>query len=510
MATGTPPPILQVHGLTKTFNGTRALDDVDVSIAPAEVHALVGQNGSGKSTFIKILAGFHMPDAGATAEVAGQRFVLGDASAAYDAGLRFVHQDLGVVGALNTVENLALGMGYRTRGRVIVNWHHHREQACRAIQEFGHDFDIAVPLNQLSIVQRTVVALARALQGEAAQLLVLDEPTSAMPAPDVQHLLELVRTVRDRGTSVLYVSHRLGEIFEVADRLTVLRDGHGSPAFSVADLTRSQVVELMTGSVVDEAPQKPERPLEDPALTLVDLSGGVVRSADLKVSRGEIVGVAGISGSGRDELCDLIFGGLARRGEVSVGGFAVPERRPDQSMRRGMALVPADRLRFGVIKSLSVRENLTLPDLRRFASRVLISRRTERAAARSWIERFGVKTRGLEAPIETLSGGNQQKVVLAKCLMVKPTVLLLDEPTQGVDVAAKADIHRQIDAFAQDGGAVLVCSSDNEELERLCDRVVVFQNGRLATELSGADVNLRRLTQETLGVEIAGGAGVRR
>jgi ribose transport system ATP-binding protein len=493
-------PGLYVSGLTKTFGGTRALSHVSIEVRPGEVHALVGQNGSGKSTLIKILAGYHQPDPGAAATLAGRSFALGDSSAAYQAGLRFVHQDLGVVGALSTVENLALGHGYRTAG-LRIDWPHHIREARRAISALGHDFEVLTPLDELSVVQRTVVAIARALQtddGIEPSVLVLDEPTSAMPAPEVERLLDLVAAVRHRGTSVLYVSHRLGEIFRVADRVTVLRDGVASEPREVSGLDRSEVIELMTGTIAAKRDPSPARGLGETVLLLNSVSGGTVVSMSLAVRRQEIVGVAGIAGSGREDLCDLLFGGRHRTGSVEVDGRLVPADRPDQAMRLGMALVPADRLRFGLVRSLSVRENLTLPSISRFVSVIVIRRASERRDATTWFERLGIKAAGLEAGVDTLSGGNQQKVVLAKCLMVAPAVLLLDEPTQGVDVAAKAEIHEQIGSFARNGGAVLVCSSDAEELERLCDRVVILRKGRVAMELTGPDLTVRRLTHEVL------------
>jgi len=509
------PDALAIQQLSKTFGGTRALRQVDLDIRPGEVHALVGQNGSGKSTLIKVLAGFHTPDPGCAATVSGEPLRLGDAADSHRAGLRFVHQDLGLVGQLGAVENLSLGFGYSRTPLGLIDWREHETLAKEAIRSFGHDFDVREPVANLSVVEQTVVAIARALQGAetAVSVLVLDEPTSAMPAPDVEHLLDLVTKVRARGTAVLYVSHRLGEIFRIADRVTVLRDGAALGPWPVADLTRRDIVEKMTNiAQVDDVLNATNTDTDtdtnaesaaEVVLDLIGVGGHTVSGLDLQVRKGELLGVAGIAGSGREELCDLVFGGKARTGQITVGSRWLPPGRPDQSVRQGLALVPADRLRRGVIRDLSVRENLTLPSLRTLLRFLLVRRNAERRTAQAWIERLGVKTPGLEAGVETLSGGNQQKVVLAKCLMIEPDVLLLDEPTQGVDVAAKADIHRQIARYSEAGGTVLVCSSDNEELESLCRRVLVLRNGEVVAELLGPDVNLRRLTEESLGTESA-------
>jgi ribose transport system ATP-binding protein len=500
-------PILTIRNLSKTFPGTRALDGVDFDVRPGEVHALVGQNGSGKSTLIKVLAGFHRPDPGAEAQVNGERYQLGDSDAAHDAGLRFVHQDLGLVSTLDAVDNLALGVGYLTGRGNRIRWRQQADLARRAIGSLGYDVDVETPVGRLEPLERTAVAIARALRGiDGVSLLVLDEPTAAMPRPDVERLFEIVRRVRQRGVGVLYVSHHLDEVFTIADRVTVLRDGRNFGTDDVGAITPRSLVERMTGGWADEAPPSTGVDRGEPVLCIRGLAGRELRSLDLVVHAGEVVGVAGINGSGREEVCGLVFGGRPRRGTVTVSGAALAPMSPDESVALGVGFVPADRHRDGLVLSFSVRENLTLSCLGEFRRRFRLQHRDERRHADLSITELGVKTPTTEATVESLSGGNQQKVVLGRWLGLRTRALLLDEPTQGVDVAAKADVHQLVDKAAGAGTAVLVASSDEAELERLCDRVVVIHRGRAAAELCRPHINARRIAQTSL-AQVDGPAG---
>jgi ribose transport system ATP-binding protein len=492
---------VSLRGVSKTFPGTKALDGVDLDVRSGEVHALVGQNGSGKSTLIKILAGFHEADPGSVATVREAALALGDSAAAHQAGLRFVHQDLGLVMTESTVDNLALGSGYRTGPTGTIRWKAQRRAADRLLRDLGHPVDIGKPVEQLSAVERTAVAIARALQGstDSIALLVLDEPTATMPAGDVEMVYDLVRRVRDSGASVLYVSHHLDEVFALADRVTVLRDGRLISTLEVAATTPRELADLMAGEVVDVG-SRSEHEVGEPVLELRQLSSKVLQGLDLTVRAGEVVGVAGVDGSGRDEVAGAIFGGRARTGQVRCAGAEVPPSRPDVAVSRRIGFVPADRAVAGLVMEMSIRENMTLATLDRFWRRLLLRTRDERSDVATWTSRLGVKSSGTEAPMTSLSGGNQQKVVLGKWLKTEPAVLLLDEPTQGVDVAAKAEVHRLIDDAAARGTAVLVCSSDEVELVRLCSRVIVLDHGRSCAELVGNDITRVALTRASLGV----------
>jgi ribose transport system ATP-binding protein len=501
--------VLTIRHLSKTFPGTRALDDVDFEIRAGEVHALVGQNGSGKSTLIKILAGFHAPDPSAEAEVGGAPFQFGDSAAAHEAGMRFVHQDLGLVPTLDAVDNLALGFGYATGPGGRIRWRRQAAAARRAIEAIGYDVDIRMPIERLEPVERTAVAIARALQGieGGTCLLVLDEPTATMPLPEVERLFTIIDRVKRRGIAVLYVSHHLQEVFAIADRVTVLRDGRNVGTRVTRDLSQRALVELMTGGLVDAASTGAHDPSGDEVMKITSLSGRELRHLDLTLHRGEVVGAAGLTGSGREELCALIFGGRPRTGDITVNDEPLEAMRPDRAVELGVGLVPADRHAEGLMLTMNVRENLTLTDLGLFWRRLRLRHREERAYAESSIAQLGIKTTTCEAPVEVLSGGNQQKIVLGKWLQLKPRVLLLDEPTQGVDIAAKAEVHQLVDQAARDGAAVLVCSTDEDELERLCDRVVVLRGGVAVSECRPPTLTAKRLAQESLGVEHASGNG---
>jgi ribose transport system ATP-binding protein len=492
-------PILTLSAVSKTFPGTKALREVELAVERGEIHALVGQNGSGKSTLIKILAGFHQPDPGASAHVDGEVFHLGDSGAAHAAGLRFVHQDLGLVGTLDCVDNLALGFGYTTGLGRRIAWRKQRAEARQALRRFGCEIDIRKPASSLSASEKTTVAIVRAMQDDSRiSLLILDEPTATMPRPEVNRLFDLIRRVASHGHAVLIVSHHLDEVFTIADRVTVLRDGRWEATRDVAELDKSELVMLMTGGLVDQIDHVADPEPAAVALVARGLSGRVLRDFDLELHEGEVLGVAGLDGSGRDEICGLIFGSRERDGSVSVGGRPVPGSRPDLSISSGMALVPANRRADGLVMTHTVRENLVLADVKSLKRWWRVSRSRERRVVRDWIERLAIQADSMEAVVESLSGGNQQKVVMGKWLQREPAVLLLDEPTQGVDVGAQAELHRLIRAAADRGTAVLVCSSDEDELSRICDRVIVLCGGTIEADLRGSQISAMRIAQHTL------------
>jgi ribose transport system ATP-binding protein len=506
---------LSVRGLSKTFVGQRALVDVDLDVAPGEIRALVGENGCGKSTLIKILAGFHEPDAGAAVSVAGEPLALGQPGAGEAAGLRFVHQDLGLVAGLDGVDNLALGRGYRARRAGLIDWAGERRAAQAALRRLGYEIDLRTPVGRLTISERTAVAVARALRGSvggkpaqaqrdgdpgAATMLVLDEPTANLPAAEAARLFALVRSVRDSGVSVLFVSHHFDEVFALADTVTVLRDGRVVATRPVAGLTEPELVELVIGRPLELHEDLGLRSARaDTVLSASGLRGQVVAGVDLDLHAGEVLGVAGITGSGREELAGMLFGGLPRTGTVSVAGDVVPPRRPDRAIAAGMGLVPAERHANAAFLAASLRENVTLVDVRRNVVAGLLRHRRERSDVAHWLERLQVRPARSETAMAALSGGNQQKVVLARWLRQEPRVLVLDDPTQGVDVGAKAEIHGLIDEAAANGTAVLVLSSDHEELARLCHRVLVLRSGVVADELRPPALTAERLTAGTIG-----------
>ncbi len=494
---------LRIEHLSKTFPGQVALDDVALDVGAGEVHALVGQNGSGKSTLIKILAGYHQPDPGdAQAWAHGRPLSLGDGQAATDAGIRFVHQDLGLVGTLNAVENLAVTAGYLTGFGGHIRWGDETRRTRSALEALGlAHVDVKVPVDSLPPSHRTAVAIARALVGweDGASLLVLDEPTATLPGDDVERLFEVIHRLKSRGVSILYVSHHLDEVFELADRVTVLRDGQRVVTTPVRDLDHARLAELIVGHRVEVTTASEATVGGQPLLTVRGLHGSTVRGIDFDVASGEIVGLAGITGSGREHVLGLIAGQVPRDGgDVALATTPLENYRPGQAIGAGAAFVPAERARRGVVGPMNVRENLSICDVGRFFIRGRLSRRAEVLECKQWIDRLAIKTSGTEAMIGSLSGGNQQKVLFGKALRLGPKVLLLDEPTQGIDVGAKDQIHRLIDEAAAAGMATVVSSTDTDELVRLCHRVIVLANGRIRATLVGAQITTEHIEHTQL------------
>ena len=483
--------VLDIRNLSKTFPGTRALDAVDFDLKHGEVHALVGQNGSGKSTLIKILAGYHEADPGCAITLDGASVELHDTSAAYAAGLRFVHQDLGLVPALNAVENLALGRGYITRWAGRIDWKAERRDAETRMRAIGYNFDVTRPVSQLAAAERTGIAIARALnQWEQARILVVDEPTASLPRHEVRILFEALNRVREKGLGVLYVSHRLDEVFAIADRVSVLRDGRKVGTFPTSKLDEEQLVGLIVGGVELRPPHdRVYGGRQEDLLDIRGLRGTVIDNVDLAARTGEVVGIAGLTGSGREEALPLIFGVASRGGVVKVAGAPVAAD-VGASIDAGMALVPANRHADGSITAMTVRENCVLTDLPSLSDRLLrINKTRERDEVQKWIRTLDVRPPRGDNVFATLSGGNQQKIVMAKWLRREPKVLLLDEPTQGVDVGAKATIHALARDVAASGSAVVIASSDDTELCDTCDRVLVFRDGRIVAEVVGEKMN---------------------
>ena len=491
------PEIIRIAGLSKTFPGTRALIDVGLDIRAGEVHALVGHNGSGKSTLIKVLAGYHQADPGASVTLDGKPvdFAALTSDQSGDARVNFVHQDLGLVMELNTVDNLALRGGFATGRFGRVRWTEQERLARELIRPFAHDFDVTVPLSKVTPVERTLVAIAGALRASIAGhgVLVLDEPTAVLPPNEVGRLFDVVRELRSGGAGILYVSHRLDEIFELADRVTVLRNGRLVATRQVADIDKQELVELMVGRDVDAdfradiaAPAQ-----HAPVLEVRNLAGQYVRNVSFALHRGEVLGVAGLPVDGRDELPRL----LTDEAPAALGGeIRLASRTSNWAPLRAwfseaIALLPPDRIREGIVAQFSVGENLSLGTLHHHGHALKLDRGSESESWSRWIKRLVVKTPSSESAITTLSGGNQQKVLFGRVLADQPEVLVMCEPTAGVDVGARQAIYELVAASVEDGLSVVVASSDVGDLMALCTRVLVLREGVVARELTGDSLN---------------------
>jgi rhamnose transport system ATP-binding protein len=479
---------LQIHNLCKSYGGVQALSDVSMTIEAGEIHALMGENGAGKSTFIKCLSGAVAPDSGVI-QLDGQSLPLGDIRAAEAAGIAALHQESTAFPQLNAQDNIFVGREPR-RGPGWLDRPRMRRETEALLQRLGERVDINCPLEDLSLAQRQMIGIARALSRQS-RLLILDEPTASLSARETETLFRIIRQLQAEGVSILYISHRLEEVFALASRVTVLRDGQLVETRALSDVTRDELVHLMVGRELLSA----EKPTASHAsgstrLQVENLSGDRFQDITFTLRAGEIVGLAGLVGAGRSETAAAIFGLThPRSGQVLVDGSPLPPGSVTAAMRAGLALVPEDRQQEGLILPLSVGSNLLLsviPSLTRFGFR---SRTRERTVVAEQMQSLGVKATGPDIPANTLSGGNQQKLVLGKGLATHPRVLLLDEPTRGVDVGAKADLYGVIRQFAQQGLATLIISSDLPELLALCDRILVMREGRISGELSRAEAD---------------------
>lgn len=496
---------VRISGLSKSFPGTRALSNVSLDLRGGEVHALVGGNGSGKSTLIKILCGVYQGDEGFI-EING---VTTPAAATTPAGARVqgihvVHQDLGVFVDMSIEENLALGSSYeRTRSIGGINWRRLRARTRTVLERFEIDADPRSTLSSLSATVRTQVAIARALQDQSDSsrgLLILDEPTASLPKHEVELLLDQLKRYARGGQAILYVSHRLDEILSLADRVSALRDGQLVGTFDAQDITEQLLIELIVGSQVQQhgKPQQSQRQ-RDVVFSAAGLVAGPLNGVNLSVHQGEVVGIAGLLGSGRSSILRTIAGDMSPRGgHMRLSGSIHAPTSVADAIRSGVALVPENRLMDAVFVDETISTNITLPALSVYFTKGRIAQRRIVEDATVDIATFGVKAPAADALMSTLSGGNQQKVIVARWLRLRPALLLLDEPTQGVDVGARAEIYELVRKATESGAAALVVASDFEELAAVCDRVLVLRHGRIAAELVGVDVTPHRLAQEAI------------
>lgn len=492
-------PVIEVADLSKSYGGVHALRGVGIDLRRAEIHALCGENGAGKSTLIKCLSGVEVPDTG-TVLVEGRQLPFGNVQASEAAGIAVIHQESTVFNDLNTMDNIFVGREPRKRG-FWLDRERMRRESLDVLRRLGEDFDVNRPVGRLSVAHRQIVSMARALV-RRCRVLVMDEPTASLSAREADRLLEIVRRLREQGATVLYVSHRLEEIFEIADRVTVLRDGQQVGTRLVRDIDKDELIRLMVGRELDELMRRHEHAggIGDVRLEVKCLSrNDAFRNISLSVRAGEIVGLAGLVGAGRSEVARAIFGIDAYdAGEIFVDGRSVPAGDVRASIDLGVGLVPEDRQHEGLILPMTVRENLSLAVLGRLTQFGLIGRSKEWNLVSKQLNQLRVKAAGQGVPAETLSGGNQQKLVLGKWLAAEPRVLILDEPTRGVDVGAKAQVHQFIRDLAAGGMATLLISSELPELLSICDRILVMRGGRISGEVSGETATQERIMELAL------------
>jgi ABC-type sugar transport system ATPase subunit len=479
-------PVLELRGIVKRYGEVVAVTGASLRVAAGEVHALVGENGAGKSTLMKILAGAIRSDAGSVL-VDGAETEFASPMDAIAAGVGMIPQALQLVPAMTVAENIVLG-SEPTHGRTpFVDRGASERIARRALDQIGETMDVAAPVGGLSVARRQIVEIARAISRKV-RILALDEPTAALSSREIGGLFGLIRRLKGEGVAILYISHRLDEIFEIADRVTILRDGAVVASEPTASLDRGTMIRHMVGRELDEAARTAPAAPGDELLRLDGVSGGRLRDIDFVLRRGEIVGLAGLVGAGRTELARAIFGADPRSGgRMHLEGRPIDPRSPREAIDLGIGLLTEDRDRLGLVSDLNVRQNITLAGLRALCQGPFIDAKREREAALGHARRLRIKARSVDARVSELSGGNRQKVVLARWLEVRSRVLIFDEPTAGVDVGARAEIHALLRELAASGTGVIVVSSDLDELLGLCDRIAVMCEGRIAGELGRAE-----------------------
>ena len=493
------PVLLQAVDVTKSYAGVKALRGASLELRAGEVHALVGENGAGKSTLIKIITGAVQPDGG-TLYVAGTPVAHNSPRAAKALGVAAIYQQPALFPELTVAENIAIGVdGTGSLGRV--DWGARRRRAAELLARIGSRIDPDAEAGDLGMAEQQLVEIARAL-GADAKILILDEPTASISEEDTQQLFGVIRQLRERGVGMIYISHRLDELPVIADRVTVLRDGCTIDTRPMSEVSRELLIQLMVGRELSAVFPKRDVVLGEPMLEMREVScaQSIVRDVSLTIRAGEIVGLAGLVGAGRTELARVLFGLTpATGGEIRLRGRPVAIDSPASAIRHGIAYVPEDRRRHGVVLDMPVAANVTLASLGALSRGGALDTKHERALAADYTRRLGIKTRSIFTPVATLSGGNQQKVALSRWLATEPSVLILDEPTQGIDVGAKSEIHALMTDLAAQGVAILMISSELPEVLGMSDRIAVMHGGRIAGVLERAEATQERVLALALG-----------
>jgi rhamnose transport system ATP-binding protein len=495
-------PLVELRGLAKSYGGVQAVADVSFTIERGSVHALVGENGAGKSTLVKMLTGVVHPDEGEIV-LEGEPQRVGDPQTAHRLGIAAMYQEPTVFPDLTVAENVFAGRRPLGRAR-SVDWRRMRASASRLLEELAAEFGPETPVRGLGVADRQLIEIAKALSSEA-RILIMDEPTAALSPHEVESLFAVVRRLRERGVAVVFISHRLEEVGAIADVVTVLRDGRHIATRPAAELAQAEIVRLMVGRSLDALFPKEQAEIGDVVFRANSLGRrGVFSDISFELRRGEIVGLAGFVGSGRSEVARAIFGiDRPDSGELWIEGRRFRPRSPRAALRRGLAYLPEDRLQQGLVQSMSIAVNASMAILPELTPLGLLQPWRERTLAERFIERLRIKATSPAQVVRGLSGGNQQKVVLSKWLAPEPRILILDEPTHGVDVGTKADVHQTISRLATQGLTILLISSELPEILGMSDRVLVMREGRLVAELDRSEATQERVIQAAAGVREA-------
>lgn len=493
--------LLEMHGIHKSFPGVKVLEDVHFSLYPGELHALMGENGAGKSTLMKILCGIYNKDQG-TVTVKGKQEEITSTKMAEALGIAIIHQELNLIPYLSVMENIFLGREYTYGKTRFVNWRKMREEAGRYLKQLGMDIDPATIVEELSVGQQQMVEIAKALSLQA-DILVLDEPTAALTDREIEKLFDVIANLKAKGVGMIYISHRMEEIFKISDRITVLRDGKYIGTRETKETNMEELVRMMVGRDINDRFPKIEIAPGEERLRVEGISlGNRLRDISFSVRSGEILGIAGLMGAGRTEVAKVLFGAdPATSGKIFINGVETPIRRPLDAIRAGIALVTEDRKQEGLILSLSVRENLSLPNLKKLSASGFMKRAAENVLSSQTIEKLRIKTPNAEQMVGALSGGNQQKVVIGKWMATNPKILILDEPTRGVDIGAKKEIYDLMNVLAKEGVAIIMISSELPEVLGMSDRILVMHEGRITAELSREEATQENIMHAATGGE---------
>ncbi|MFJ5455405.1 ribose ABC transporter ATP-binding protein RbsA [Pectobacterium jejuense] len=485
-------PLLQLQGITKSFPGVKALSGAALNVYPGKVMALVGENGAGKSTMMKVLTGIYRKDAGSI-HFLGQEVDFNGPKASQEAGIGIIHQELNLIPQLTIAENIFLGREFTNRfGRI--DWNKMYAEADKLLKRLNLRYDSRRMVGDLSIGDQQMVEIAKVLSFES-KVIIMDEPTDALTDTETASLFSVIKELQSQGCGIVYISHRLKEIFEICDDITVFRDGQFIGERPVSDLEEDTLIEMMVGRKLEDQYPRSNKVPGEVRLKVQNLSGPGVDSVSFTVRKGEILGVAGLMGAGRTELMKILYGALPRTGgNVTLDGRDVVTRKPQDGLANGIVYISEDRKRDGLVLGMSVKENMSLTALRYFShAGGRLKHAEEQLTVADFIRLFNVKTPSMEQPIGLLSGGNQQKVAIARGLMTRPNVLILDEPTRGVDVGAKKEIYQLINQFKEEGLSIILVSSEMPEVLGMSDRIIVMHEGRLS-----GDFPIEQATQEAL------------